>query len=126
MPLGTKRPTPPPREQVGGYFIEEVRRELMGRYGENDKDSPNSVYAGGLWVRTSLDPIMQAAAADALRNGLVRYDNGKGWTGPSGSIGIGEGWPRRLAVADIGYGLFRIGLPRLCWVNPAAAHNRLR
>ena len=28
---------------------------------------PNSVYAGGLWVRTSLDMAMQRAARDALR-----------------------------------------------------------
>lgn len=103
-PLGTTRPTPPPHEQVGGYFIEEVRRELMQKFGETDKDGPNSVYSGGLWVRTSLDPTMQEAAADALRNGLARYDGPKGWTGPSGTIDISEGWPRRLAAANIGTG----------------------
>jgi len=103
-PLGIHRPTPPPHEQLGGYFIEEVRRELMQRFGETDQDGPNSVYAGGLWVRSSLDPMMQEAAADALRNGLVRYDGPKGWTGPSGKIDIGEGWPARLAAANIGTG----------------------
>lgn len=103
-PLGIKRPVPPPHEQVGGYFIEEVRRELLGKFGETDKDGPNSVYSGGLWVRTSLDPVMQEAAANALRNGLARYDGPKGWTGPSATIDIGEGWPRRLAQANIGTG----------------------
>lgn len=103
-PLGTRLPTPPPHEQVGGYFIEEVRRELMTRFGESDKDGPNSVYAGGLWIRTSLDSTMQAAAATALRNGLVRYDGPKGWTGPSGTIDTGDGWQRRLAAANIGTG----------------------
>lgn len=102
--IETRRPVAPPHEQVGGYFIEEVRRSLMGKFGETDKDSPNSVYAGGLWVRTSMDPKMQAAAADALRNGLIRYESGRGWSGNSGTIDIGEGWPRRLAAADIGTG----------------------
>jgi penicillin-binding protein 1A len=103
-PLGTRRSVPPAHEQLGGYFIEEVRRELMGQFGETDKDGPNSVYAGGLWVRTSLDPLMQEAAADALRNGLIRYESGRGWSGPSGTIETGDGWPRRLAVANIGTG----------------------
>ena len=43
---------------VGGYYMEEVRRSLVDKYGEDDKSGvmPNSVYGGGLWVRTSLDP----------------------------------------------------------------------
>lgn len=103
-PLGTKRPIPPPHEQVGGYFIEEVRRELMGKFGETEKDGPNSVYSGGLWVRTSMDPLMQEAAADALRNGLIRYEGGRGWNGPIDNIDTGDGWQRRLASANIGTG----------------------
>ena len=47
--------------------MEEVRRTLIERYGEQAEDGPHSVYAGGLWVRTSLDPEMQTAARDALR-----------------------------------------------------------
>ena len=103
-PLQTRRPIAPPHEQVGGYFIEEVRRTLLEKFGETDEDSPNSVYAGGLWVRTSLDRDMQTAAADALRNGLVRYESGRGWSGPNGTIDTGAGWPARLAAANIGTG----------------------
>ena len=29
-------------------LLEEVRRRLIGRYGEQAEDGPNSVYAGGL------------------------------------------------------------------------------
>ncbi len=36
------------------YFAEAVRRQLIGQYGEN------ALYEGGLSVRTSLDPQMQA------------------------------------------------------------------
>jgi membrane carboxypeptidase/penicillin-binding protein len=58
---------------MGGYFMEEVRRTLITRlkYGEEAEDGPNSVYAGGLWVRTSMVPEMQDAAAEALREGFV-------------------------------------------------------
>src|SRR5687768_16476049 len=37
---------------VGGYYMEEVRRQLIQQFGENAEAGPNSVYAGGLWVRT--------------------------------------------------------------------------
>ncbi len=65
-----------------GYYVEEVRRRLKEDYGENADDGANSVYAGGLWVRTGLDPELQKAAQDALRTGLLRYASGKGWPGP--------------------------------------------
>ena len=56
--------------QQGGYFMEEVRRTLLKSYGEKAEDGPNSVYAGGLWVRTSMNPVMQDAAANAFAKGL--------------------------------------------------------
>ena len=52
-PLGTIRYGSSEKfRQQGGYFMEEVRRELIKRFGENADNSPNSLYAGGLWVRT--------------------------------------------------------------------------
>lgn len=69
-----------------GYFLEEVRRQLIDRFGEQAKDGPNSVYAGGLWVRTSLDQQLQTAAQDALRAGLLRYGAGRPWHGPIAHI----------------------------------------
>ena len=89
---------------VGGYFIEEVRRQLIERFGEDAEAGPNSVYAGGLWVRTTIDPVIQAAAEKALRNGLMRYDSGRAWRGPVTTIETGEGWPQRLRVANVGVG----------------------
>ncbi|MBW0007342.1 MAG: transglycosylase domain-containing protein, partial [Sphingomonas sp.] len=71
-PLGTIRYGSNEKfRQQGGYFMEEVRRELKDRFGEQAKDGPNSLYAGGLWVRSSMDPVMQDAAAQALRDGLT-------------------------------------------------------
>ncbi|MEA3067259.1 MAG: penicillin-binding protein, partial [Sphingomonadales bacterium] len=58
-PLGTIRYGSSEKfRQQGGYFMEEVRRELIKRFGENADNGPNSLYAGGLWVRTSMDPVM--------------------------------------------------------------------
>ena len=89
---------------LGGYFIEEVRRQLIERFGEDAEAGPNSVYSGGLWVRTTIDPVIQAAAEKALRDGLLRYDGGRAWRGPSASIEVGDGWDSRLRAVNLGVG----------------------
>ncbi len=81
-PLGTAPRQPPRNERAGSYFTEEVRRQLIAKFGETDHDGPYSVYAGGLWVRTSLDGRLQDLAQEALRDGLLRYASGRGWSGP--------------------------------------------
>lgn len=88
----------------GGYFLEDVRRQLIAKFGEKPGDGPNSVYGGGLWIRTSLDPAIQAAAEKALRDGLVRYDKAKGWHGAAARIDPGDGWPERLRGVRLGTG----------------------
>ena len=90
--------------ETGGYFIEEVRRQLMERFGEEAKDGKNSVYAGGLWVRSTIDPHIQEAAERALRDGLLRYDRNREWRGPEGHIELGDGWQNRLAARNLGVG----------------------
>lgn len=103
-PLGAIQRAAVKQDMPQGYFVEEVRRELIEKFGENEGDGPYSVYAGGLWVRTSFDPDKQAAAEKALRDGLVRYDLGKGWSGPMRHIEVGDGWQGRLLAASIGTG----------------------
>ena len=101
------------RSVDAGYFLEEVRRELIERFGETAEDSGNSVYAGGLWVRTSLDPEMQIAARDALREGLLRYQGGRGWNGPIATIDVSGGdWAGQLASSPLGvnYKNWRVGV----------------
>ena len=70
--------------------MEEVRRELIKQFGETAEDGPNSLYAGGLWVRTSMVPTMQDAAAQALRDGLARFDGGRGWRDPGLSVDLAK------------------------------------
>src|SRR5271154_3715962 len=71
------------------YFAEDVRREILEKYGEK------RLYEGGLSVRTTLDPKMQVIAHKALAEGLVRYDEGRGYRGPVTEIelgGLGGDW----------------------------------
>jgi penicillin-binding protein 1A len=103
QPLGTVR-VPMSVRNVGGYFMEEVRRQLVQRYGEKTERSSNGVYTGGLWVRTSYDGPKQKAAEIALRDGLMRYDRGKGWRDPGLSIEIDKDWQGQLARAPFGVG----------------------
>ena len=113
-PIGAIARRTPKFERVGGYFVEEVRRELIDRFGENADDGPHSVYAGGLWVRTSMDRRVQEYAAAALRNGLLRFDSGRGWSGPLRHVELGEGgtWLGALLNTNIAldYSDWRAGI----------------
>jgi len=91
-------------EDLGGYFMEEVRRDLLRRYGESAEDGPNSVYAGGLWVRTSVIPSMQHAAATALQNGLANFDGGRGWRDLGKTVDISGDWAGALDRTPVGTG----------------------
>jgi len=66
--------------QRGGYkadyFVEEVRRQLIDRFGEE------ALYGGGLYVRTSLQPTYQSIAENAFRDALIGYDRRHGYRGP--------------------------------------------
>jgi penicillin-binding protein 1A len=104
-PLGTIRYGSNEKfRQQGGYFMEEVRRELIKQFGEQAEDGANSVYAGGLWVRSSMDPAMQDAAANALREGLAKFDGGRGWRDLEKSIDISGDWAGLLDRTPIGTG----------------------
>ena len=85
-PLGLIQGQRAERSADAGYFFEEVRRQLIDMYGEESEDGRNSVYAGGLWVRTSLDTELQDAARDSLRAAMLRYHGNRGWTGPLATL----------------------------------------
>lgn len=106
-PIGAVVRQTPKFERVGGYFVEEVRRQLIDKFGENEKAGPFSVYSGGLWVRTSYDTKLQQYAQTALRDGLLRFDRGRGWTGPLGHVDLGadpdgKAWLQGLVNTNIG------------------------
>ncbi|MCL6609055.1 MAG: penicillin-binding protein 1A [Geminicoccaceae bacterium] len=78
-PLVTRQ-RPPETFVVADFFTEEVRRQLVSRLGEA------GFYEGGLAVRTTVDPDLQAHADRALRAGLSAYDRKQGWRGPLASL----------------------------------------
>ena len=139
-------PRAQPESGQAGYFSEEVRRELVDRFGEK------MVYEGGLTVRTSYVPVYQSMAEKAFRNGLVEYDRRHGWRGPVARLepsrpgGADRRWPRlpeqtampgwRLAAvtsvdnlgANItlkGGGSGRIPLDELRWARRTSNDQRL-
>jgi len=120
QPLGVNPRFVSPNSIASGYFAEEVRREIGERYGEE------KLYEGGLSIRATLDPKMQAMARKALTDGLVRFDEARGWRGAQHKLDLaGREWglaladvpalgdvqPWRIAVVlEVGGGQARIGL----------------
>ena len=91
-PLGVNPRVLSPNTYVAGYFAEEVRRELLDLYGEK------KLYEGGLSVRTTLDPKIQALTRKALADGLVRFDEAHGFRGAMNHIDISSDWGTQLAA----------------------------
>ena len=88
------------------YFVEEVRRQLYARYGEQ------ALYDGGLQVRSTLDTTLQNHAVNALRMGLVRYDRRHGWRHAISNINVAGNWKDTLAAAgnQSGIGSWRVAV----------------
>ena len=85
-----------PNSIASGYFAEGVRRDIAERYGEEN------LYEGGLLIRATLDPKMQAMARKALVDGLVRFDEARGWRGAQQKIDLtGREWGLALAELPI-------------------------
>ena len=73
------------------YFEEAVRRQVNEKYGDK------TLYEGGLSVRTTLEPRLQAMAEKALHEGLENYDRRHGWRGAITKLSISSGWKERLS-----------------------------
>jgi penicillin-binding protein 1A len=81
-------PLPVPEEIGAGlsapYFIEDVRRWLKSKWGDE------SLYRSGLSVHTTLDPRAQQIANTAVEAGLRDLDKRQGWRGPRNHIDLDE------------------------------------
>lgn len=62
----------PSRAPTGSYFLDTVIKQLENQYG------PEVVFHGGLKVTTTLDPQMQAWAAQSVKAGLQKLDRDMG------------------------------------------------
>jgi penicillin-binding protein 1A len=104
VPLPTRANHP---RKVAPYFVEEVRRWLKKRYGDQ------GLYRSGLEVRTTLDPRMQTIANAAMDAGLRELDRRQGWRGGTGRVPDGEdpstwrpaSWNRAPLVGDVSDGI---------------------
>jgi penicillin-binding protein 1A len=129
LPAQFHRPEPMP---AADWFAEEVRRELIARFGAD------TTTQGGLMVRTSLDPTLQLAAERAVREGLMAYDRKLGgWRGPVTHIDVKAGggdWAALLGQAARPPGMlsnWRLAVvletsdaeARLGWLDRSSAGN---
>ncbi len=95
---------------AAAYMINEVRENLLTAFREeaelNGIDKPEDyadrrLYGGGLQIRTTFDGEMQEYAADALREGLARYERRNGYRGPLGQVALDDDWQEKVAELDL-------------------------
>ncbi|HEU4825138.1 MAG TPA: penicillin-binding transpeptidase domain-containing protein, partial [Dongiaceae bacterium] len=72
------------------YFAEEVRREIVQRFGED------GLYKQGLAVRATVDPRLQEIADRVLREHLVAYDKTQGYRGPLQHVDSATDWQKTM------------------------------
>ena len=75
--------------EEANYYSEEVRRIVSDTYGYD------SLYKGGLSIRTPLNSNYQIEALKALRKGLEAYDKRHGWRGPITNLAKEE-WKKNI------------------------------
>jgi penicillin-binding protein 1A len=75
--IASARSEMPPRD----YFTDEIRRQLSASLGDEE------LFTGGLTIKATVDPDLQATAARALRDGLEKFDRERRvYRGPAGRI----------------------------------------
>lgn len=76
-------PHEPPIQLYAPFVAEMVRQEMVARYGAE-------ALSRGYHVITTIDPQMQKAANQAVRDGLVVYDKRHGWHGVEQHFDLAE------------------------------------
>ncbi|MEZ5946810.1 MAG: penicillin-binding protein 1A [Hyphomonas sp.] len=106
LPLTTTRRLKGPEYAAATYFVQELRRDLIGSYGEDTLEQ------GGLSIRSTIDTHLQLAAQEALQNGLIAYDRRHGWRGPVATIEPGDGAVEALKAVQLpgGYGTWEAAM----------------
>ncbi len=120
-PIVVRADPPGQTSSAAPYFLEEVRRELEGRYGAKQ------LYENGLSIQTAIDLRLQEAATQALHDGLRRIDKRRGFRKPRRNV-IAEGhtiesfrqprWDRPMTAGQIVPGVVTA-------VDGAAIHLRV-
>ena len=72
------------------YYIEDVRKNII------DKLTYEKVYKQGYNINTPINLNLQKIATESLRNGLIAYDQRKGWRGPITNIKYVDNWHKNI------------------------------
>ncbi len=79
----------------GEYFSDEVRRLLAKSLGDD------AIFEGGLMVRTTVNPEMQALATKTFRQGLINYDKRHGYRQTGLKISLEGDYKAELEKAEL-------------------------
>ena len=77
------------------YVAEMVRLEMIRRFGQT------AALTAGLKVTTTLDSRLQAVAQEAVRNGIIAYDERHGYRGPVARLELAEEIETSDAIAAL-------------------------
>ncbi|MDC2997999.1 PBP1A family penicillin-binding protein, partial [Candidatus Pelagibacter sp.] len=72
------------------YYVEDVRKNII------DKLTYEKVYKQGYNINTPINLNLQKIATESLRNGLIAYDQRKGWRGPITNIKYDNNWHKKI------------------------------
>ncbi|MEE9380074.1 MAG: transglycosylase domain-containing protein, partial [Hyphomonadaceae bacterium] len=120
LPLETTRRLRGPEYAAATYFVQELRKELISSYGEDELET------GGLSIRSTIDTGLQLAAQEALQTGLETYDRRHEYRGPFAHIELGPEAINELAELKLpgGSGTWEAGL--IARVSETGATLRLK
>ncbi len=77
------------------YFIEDVRKNVIENF------NYDKVYKQGFNINTPINLEFQKIATNSLRNGLILYDQRKGWRGPLTNKIYNSKWNNDLKKFDL-------------------------
>ena len=72
------------------YYIEDVRKSII------EKLTYEKVYKQGYNINTPINLNLQKIATESLRNGLIAYDERKGWRGPILNMQYQKDWHQKI------------------------------
>ncbi len=72
------------------YFVEDVRKNVIETF------SYDEIYKKGFNINTPINLEFQKKATVSLRNGLIAYDQRKGWRGPLTNKPLNKNWNKNL------------------------------
>ena len=72
------------------YFVEDVRKNVIKTF------SYDEIYKKGFNINTPINLEFQKIATSSLRNGLISYDQRKGWRGALTNKSLNKNWNKNL------------------------------